>query len=138
MSSILKVDDLRGNTSAGDITITSEGGSATMQLQQGVVKVWCTADENPSVTTRDSFNIASLTDNSAGNTSYTFTNAMNNSEFSAAGMASDIGSTTSYDVVFEIAGSRSTTVFRMASRNYNNGGTYDSDYKMISIHGDLA
>ena len=38
MAGILKVDDLRGNTSAGDITITSEGGSATMQLQQGVLK----------------------------------------------------------------------------------------------------
>jgi hypothetical protein len=40
MASILKVDDLRGNTSAGDITITSEGGSATMQLQQGLEKAW--------------------------------------------------------------------------------------------------
>ena len=137
MSEII-TNKLTGKTAAGNVTITSEGGSATMQLQQGVVKVWCTADENPSVTTRDSFNMSSLTDNSASDTSYTFTNAMNNSDFSAAGMASDIGSTTSYDVCFEIAGSRSTTVFRMAARNYNNGAAYDSDYKMISIHGDLA
>ena len=36
MASILKVDDLRGNTAAGNITITSEGSSATMQLQQGL------------------------------------------------------------------------------------------------------
>ncbi len=40
MASILKVDDLRGNTAAGNITITSEGGAATMQLQQGVAKAW--------------------------------------------------------------------------------------------------
>ena len=42
MASILKVDDLRGNTAAGNVTITSEGGSATMQLQQGVAKFWVT------------------------------------------------------------------------------------------------
>ena len=35
MASILKVDEMQGVTSAGDITITGEGGSATMQLQQG-------------------------------------------------------------------------------------------------------
>jgi hypothetical protein len=35
MASILKVDAMQGVTSAGDITITSEGGAATMQLQQG-------------------------------------------------------------------------------------------------------
>ena len=29
MASILKVDEMQGVTSAGDITITSEGGSAT-------------------------------------------------------------------------------------------------------------
>jgi hypothetical protein len=30
MASILKVDSMQGVTSAGDITITSEGGAATM------------------------------------------------------------------------------------------------------------
>jgi hypothetical protein len=37
MSTIL-VDNLTGKTSAGDITVTSEGGAATMQLQQGLAK----------------------------------------------------------------------------------------------------
>ena len=41
MASILKVDEMQGVTSAGDITITGEG-TATMQLQQGLcVKMWC-------------------------------------------------------------------------------------------------
>jgi hypothetical protein len=39
MSTIL-VDNLTGKTSAGDITVTSEGGAATMQLQQGLAKAW--------------------------------------------------------------------------------------------------
>ena len=38
MASILKVDEMQGVTSAGNITITSEGGSATQSLQ-GVGKL---------------------------------------------------------------------------------------------------
>ena len=38
MASILKVDEMQGVTSAGDITITSERRRATMQLQQGFAK----------------------------------------------------------------------------------------------------
>ena len=36
----IKVDTLTGKTTAGDITVTSEGGAATMQLQQGLAKAW--------------------------------------------------------------------------------------------------
>ena len=35
MASILKVDEMQGVTSAGDITITGEGGSATMPCSRG-------------------------------------------------------------------------------------------------------
>ena len=137
MSEVI-TDKLTGKTSAGDVDVTSEGGAVTFQLQQGLAKAWCTADEHSSVTTRDSFNISSLTDNSAGNTSFVFTNSMNNSDFSGTGMAGDTGSTTSYDVIFQIDSSRATDTIRLAARNYNNGSTNDSNYKMTSIFGDLA
>ena len=35
MASILKVDEMQGVTSAGDITITSEGGSAVLAAGAG-------------------------------------------------------------------------------------------------------
>ena len=38
MASILKVDEMQGVTSAGDITITSEGGSATHAVAAGAGK----------------------------------------------------------------------------------------------------
>ena len=77
MASILKVDDLRGNTAAGDITITSEGGSATMQLQQGVAKAWVfTTDRTSYVPTR-SLNVSSMTDNGTGRPETNFTNSFN-------------------------------------------------------------
>ena len=50
----IKVDTLTGKTSAGDITVTSEGGAATMQLQQGLAKVWQNLDGSGTISTRDS------------------------------------------------------------------------------------
>ena len=81
MASILKVDDLRGNTAAGDITITSEGGSATMQLQQGLTKQFLTMGSDYLID--DSFNTSSLTDNATGD----FTITYNNNFSTALGIA---------------------------------------------------
>ena len=87
MAGILKVDDLRGNTSAGDITITSEGGSATMQLQQGVIKSW--VDLNGSTFgVNDSHNVSSATDNGAGNYHQNLTNNLSATQAGTAGSAS--------------------------------------------------
>ena len=65
MASILKVDDLRGNTSAGDITVTGEG-TATMQLQQGLAKCGLIFRGSGTATVLDSFNQSSLTDSGTG------------------------------------------------------------------------
>ena len=40
MASVLKVDEMQGVTSAGDITITGEGGTVHESLQQGLCKAW--------------------------------------------------------------------------------------------------
>jgi hypothetical protein len=82
MAGILKVDDLRGNTSAGDITITSEGGGATQSLQQGMIKAWSHFDGNDAtLSLDDSLNMASLTDGGTGRYTTNFTNNMNNNSF---------------------------------------------------------
>ena len=88
MASILKVDDLRGNTSAGDITITSEGGAATQSLQQGIVKAWVNFDFLNTPSVRDSLNHSSITDHGTGLFTITRTNNMNNDDYSVAGMCS--------------------------------------------------
>ena len=91
MASILKVDEMQGVTSAGDITITSEGGSATMQLQQGVVKNW--VDAHSDATLNDSFNTASGTDNGTGDYTYAFTNNMSGTDYAQVSTASWAGLT---------------------------------------------
>jgi len=84
MAGILKVDDLRGNTSAGDITITSEGGSATMQLQQGVAKAWVGIyNQDSGQTTGDSINTSSITDDSNGLFTVNYSNSLSSSNYSA-------------------------------------------------------
>ena len=78
MASILEVDELKGVAATGDITITSEGGSATMQLQQGVAKAWNNTN-SAGTTINDSFNISSLTDHAVGRQKHNVTNSFNNS-----------------------------------------------------------
>jgi len=127
MASILKVDDLRGNTAAGNITITSEGGAATQSLQQGLCKLWA-YHENQSVT--DSLNVSSGTDTGAGVFNLTFTNAFSTDDWS--------GHFTHQDYHNYIAGvDRSSTTLRTVARN--DGGTLvDATDGNITLHGDLA
>jgi len=73
MSTIL-VDNLTGKTSAGDITVTSEGGAATQSLQQGLAKAWINFEAS-TPSTRDSFNHSAITDNGTGNFTLNFSSA---------------------------------------------------------------
>ena len=65
-----------GNTS----TYVADGGSASQNTVQSLIKAWFNLNSDDSY--RDSFNIASLTDNGTGDFSHNFTNAMNNDDFS--------------------------------------------------------
>ena len=133
----VQINQLRGIDTAGSISVQGEGTSTT-NLQQGLTKVWCAADENSSVVIRDSFNTSTLTDNSTANTSFNLSSAMSNTDFSGVSLNSAEGSTTSYDVNYEQSASRTTSLYRVASVNYSSGAAYDAEYKTIQICGDLA
>ena len=84
----IKVDTLTGKTSAGDITVTSEGGAVTMQLQQGLAKAWNFFDGSAgTIAYADSFNSSTLTDIGTGRYKYAFTNNISNANFSFGGAA---------------------------------------------------
>ena len=129
MASILKVDEMQGVTSAGDITITGEG-TATMRLQQGVAKMWVAAETDAQPF--DSFNTASGTDNGTGDYTYAFTNVMSNDDYS-------ITSGCSYAAILSFDHPERTT------SNYNvriftraDSLTNDNAKNNQAIHGDLA
>tara|TARA_E500000318_G_scaffold5535_2_gene5639 strand:+ start:325 stop:753 length:429 start_codon:yes stop_codon:yes gene_type:complete len=83
----IKVDTLTGKTTANDITVTV-GATATAKLEQGLAKGWMKYDQYVSGTAiDDSFNVASSTDNSAGNFYQNHTNIMGNANYATLGIS---------------------------------------------------
>jgi len=133
MASILKVDDMQGVTSAGDITITSEGGSATMQLQQGVIKSRISHDDGTS--THDSFNISTLTDVGVGKYQHTVTNNFSTADYMTMINQSN-GGQWSYWVGEHSARANSTSIYEGSV--YESGAYRDADHTDVTAFGDLA
>ena len=78
----VQINQLRGIDTAGSITVQGEG-SATTNLQQGLVKAWVNHDQ---ATVGDSHNVGSVTDNGTGDYGTNFTNNMANANYSAGGI----------------------------------------------------
>ena len=138
MASILKVDELQGIVSAGDITVTSEGGSATQSLQQGLVKAWVNFNGTGTIAARDSLNVSSLDDNATGEYDANFSSSMDSVGYTWAISGRSGGTTPDFE-----ANSDPTTSylnFRAGAGTWN-GSSYtaqDKTFAVVTIHGDLA
>ena len=144
MSEIL-VDNLTGKTSAGDITVTSEGGDATQSLQQGLTKSWVNFNGTGTLSVRDSLNETSMTDHGTGDYTVNFTNSFNNTNYMVTGSASGNSDASrgytgkmSADAQNLPASASLRTKFGLGSNAVGNGQLYDSVLSMIGINGDLA
>ena len=139
MSSQLNVDTIVDKAGSGGTnvkmantsTYVSDGGGVTQNTVQGLCKFWIQFNGTSTVATRDSFNLASLTDNATGDYTHTFTNAFSNNDYAAIGMAA--GSTHSG---FYNADNTNTTTFRQLIRA--SGTDTDTDPIALQIAGDLA
>ena len=76
--------DLAKFPSATSVTMNSEGGTATTNLQQGLAKHWILMNGTSTIAVTDSFNNTSITDNGTGDYTVTIANNMNNATFSVA------------------------------------------------------
>ena len=133
MASILKVDTITGVTTAGSISVTGEGNSTTTNLQQGLAKAWMDLNGSGTIALRDSNNIASVTDNTTGDYTASYTSAMSNANYSAlnsCGVSSVITASVRQHTI--AAGS-----YRL-EMNETGGAAADSTYVHLGIHGDLA
>ena len=66
---------------AGAVFVDGEGGSdLKADLRQGSAKVWCKYNTNHTV--GDSYNVTSVSDQGVGNFDFSFTNNMNNDDYS--------------------------------------------------------
>ncbi len=134
MASILKVDEMQGVTSAGSITVTSEGGSATQSLQQGLLKVWANIDGTTTTELRDSLNVSSVTDNGTGQTTITHSNDYSNSNYSATSGAY-IPATSTIEIATQVVSASQT---KITTIQRNTGALSDHEQGHIHSSGDLA
>ena len=139
MSSIL-VDNLTGKTTAGNVTVTSEGGAVTMHMQQGLCKSFINMDGTTTgPTTRDSFNVGSVTDKATGDFALNFTNGFSNNDYTFCGSASSSGNSTAW-----VGGPPSMTESEFATdslnifTSYQNAGVAEYTYTTCNVFGDLA
>ena len=140
MASILKVDELRGIAAAGDITITSEGGSAKQSLQQGLAKAWVNFNGTGTIAARDSFNLSSLADNGTGDYTVNWSTALNNVNYNATAAFGVLNSTSEIASKLCVNGPYTTTSLRMTGGYHIPGSQVQSDRSLvqINVHGDLA
>ena len=131
----IKVDTLTGKTTAGDITVTSEGGAATMQLQQGLAKSWVNFNGTGTIAARDSFSFSGLADNGTGNYTVTYSNPMTDTNYVSINLTSDgpnnFGPCGETEVV-------TTSSVRFEARYQGNNTPYDQQSCLVVIFGDLA
>ena len=132
MSTIL-VDNLTGKTSAGSITVTSEGGAATQSLQQGLAKAWCTfnADSGTPIIL-DNVNVTSLTDINVGVQTVNFTNSFNNNSYATTASPGKGGNK---NAVYD---NTQTSSVEITTETATTGSNVDFDHVSIANHGDLA
>jgi hypothetical protein len=132
MSTIL-VDNLTGKTSAGSITVTSEGGAATQSLQQGLAKAWAFTDGTGTASVSDSLNIGGLTDNGTGDYTFSFSSAMGNATY---GGGSSAASSQANGHNFQLHIFNTTSI---RTRAENSSGTLTDCARLVfNITGDLA
>ena len=135
MASILRVNTL---TDA-----SSNNSTAMSTINQGTAKAWFNLNAaTPAL--RDSFNIASITDEGLGTYEGNFTSAMGNGDYSATGLSSVKGSVNSYSHIFttgdddDTYGVHSTAAIRANVYAYNGSAFSDPQIMQLTVHGDLA
>ncbi|ADD94747.1 putative alpha amylase C terminal all beta domain protein [uncultured phage MedDCM-OCT-S09-C299] len=113
--STIKAANLQ-NTGSGAPTIKNSSGTEIGQFS----KAWVNFDGTGTVSIDDSFNVSSITDNSTGNYTINFTNAMANAEYAVAGTVETTNATSVVVTTFGTSGnSRTTSGVRIAA-SYDN------------------
>jgi len=141
LSSQLNVDTIVDKAGSGGTnvkvantsTYVSDGGNVTQNLVQGVAKMWCTHSQASSYTLDDSFNVASIADNGAGETTINFTNAPANANY-AVNVTS--GSNSNRRTIFNANNTTRVKCETYEVDSYNNA--IDSADVCTTVHGDLA
>jgi hypothetical protein len=138
MSSELRVNILRGSTANGNITIQGEGtsnlGGATMQLQQGLAKVFSSITYSGATPTdQNSLNVSSVAYQAVGQLDVNFTNAFGDTYYAGNVSKRNTVNNDSAEVVIRDAAGQ------VDLRFFESGATADDPVEVNFVaHGDLA
>jgi len=124
----VKLDTIKGYTSAASVSVVGEGGTTTTNLQQGLCKSWLQINGTGTIGTQDSFNRGGLTDNGTGDYTLTYINNMANDDYHVS-----LGSNSAEDEISALA----TSTIRFLTNN-SSGSSNDKSIVTVGIHGDLA
>ena len=126
--STLLLNTLTGKTSAGSIVVTGEGGSNTINIQQGLCKAW--VDGTDAAVRSDSFNLSGSTDEGSGDYTYAFSNSMSSVNYSMpmGGLYAALQGTYA----------QATGSCRLKSFSRADSLTVDDEVHFFAIFGDLA
>ena len=136
----VKLDTVKGYTSAASVSVVGEGGSTTTNLQQGLCKSW--QDLNgETFGSNDSFNVSGNTDHSDGDITHAYTNNMASASYHFSGFAADPGQQMAI-LHTNSAGNKAAGSIRYLTNFVNNtgggGSQLDCEHVFVAIHGDLA
>ena len=132
---IVKIDTIKGKTTAGSVTIQGENTNTT-NLQQGLAKAFLAYKGNTVNAIYDSNNISSVTDVSTGKQTPVFTNNFNGAnDYAAVAFAQQDTGGGGRNVAG--IGSPATSNRPYNSVNLSNTLT-DMEWINFSFHGDLA
>ena len=117
---------------------SASNASTTEQIFQGRAKVWINFDGTGTVSTRDSFNVSSLTDNGTGDYTISFSTAMSNDNYAVT-----TTQPAQHDFTQAILGIEqdhtnafATGSIRVQSVKTGNNNAVDRDVQCVVIHGD--
>ena len=110
---------------------------ATTYVTNGSVKAWVNFNQQGPYATRDSFNVASLTDNATGDATMNFSSNMGNNGYSFNGCAGNGVSGTGISFVAPRDADPTSSAIRMHGKNYQNTSS-DRTFTAYSVTGDLA
>jgi len=131
----IKVDTLTGKTTAGNITVTSEGGAATFQMQQGLAKSWVSI-EQVAPTVLDSFAISSIVDNATGDMELNLTNSLANTDYVVTGSVGNNNGSKSTSATYFRGHTWQTGAYKFMS--FYSGGVGEWSHTSFELVGDLA
>jgi len=123
-----------GTLKADTLTHSTAGSVDTNYVVNGSAKAWVNYTSSTTTSARDSFNVASLTDNATGKTTVSYSNSMATANYSCPTSCSngDASSTeNNLDPHTFLAGSTNFNSFANSALN-------DRDNNLVTTHGDLA